>query len=91
MARPLGAFWDWSISVSPFSFKFQGKVTAIWQCTTLWPNAAASVCGRGRRKNCCVPWYKDALNIQASASLVSLSCELQTLNILPAHKLASAK
>lgn len=38
----------------------------------------------------CISWYKDAINIQASAYIVSLTCELQTLNILPAHKLTSA-
>lgn len=27
--RPLGAFWDWSRLVSPFSFKFQRKIAAI--------------------------------------------------------------
>lgn len=85
-------FWDWSRLVSPFSFKFQRKITDIWQCKTLWPNAAAaSVCGRGWRENFCISWYKDALNIQASAYIVSLTCKLQTLNILSAYNLASAK
>lgn len=59
-------------SFSPFSFKLPGKITAIWQCKILWPNATASVPGKGWRENCCIPWYKGALNISASAYLVSL-------------------